>query len=436
MHNLALSLQKAGHIVTGSDDEIYDPARSRLQASNLLPDKVGWFAEQITTDIDLVILGMHAKAGNPELSRAMDLGIRVVSFPAFVRDQSKDKKRVVVAGSHGKTTTTSMILHVLKYHKYEFDYLVGAQLDNFDLMVSLSSAPLIVIEGDEYLSSAIDRIPKIWHYKPHISIITGVEWDHMNVFPTLEKYHEAFTGYVESLADDAILFFDAEDPFLNSLSQRYSDVVRMIGYGPLKHTVNNHTTTIELGNCQTSLQIFGEHNMKNLCAAFLVLQELGITEDEFCEAISSFNGAAKRLQVRRKCNNHIILQDFAHSPSKVRATVCAVKNQYPDRRLVACVELHTYSSLNKVFLPQYRGALDAADFAVVFYSPHTLEMKDMPPIHPSEILSAFGRDSIKVITESEELVRYLEGLQWQETNLLLMSSGTFGGLNYKELKTL
>lgn len=434
MHNLALCLQKAGHNVTGSDDEIYEPAKSRLASNDLLPMRMGWNPNALTKDLDLVILGMHAKADNPELIRAQELKLKVMSFPEYVGQHAINQKRVVVAGSHGKTTTTSMILHVLKYWDIDCDYLVGAQLKGFDTMVHLSNAPLIVIEGDEYLSSSIDRIPKIWHYHPQISVVTGVAWDHMNVFPTLDSYHDAFKGYFDRLPKGAKVFYTADDAFLRETLSHYKDI-NSEAYSEFLHTVSDGICTIQLGDEKTRLKVFGRHNMANLKGAYLVLHELGISDEQFMESIASFEGAAKRLQLRRVSNSHLIYQDFAHAPSKVRATVEAMKNQYPGRKLTACVELHTFSSLNGDFLPQYNGTLEAADQAVVFYSEHTLKMKGMPPLSESAIVEAFKKANLKVITSRQDLKVFLENQEWSNHNLLLMSSGTFEGLNLEQLKT-
>jgi UDP-N-acetylmuramate: L-alanyl-gamma-D-glutamyl-meso-diaminopimelate ligase len=435
MHNLAICLQKAGHNVTGSDDEIYEPARTRLADCGLLPSKIGWQPDQITGTLDLVILGMHAKSDNPELTKAQEIGVKVVSFPEYVGEHAMEQKRVVVCGSHGKTTTTSMILHVLKYQNRHFDYLVGAQLKGFETMVSLTDAPIIVIEGDEYLSSSIDRIPKIWHYYPHISIITGVAWDHMNVFPTLESYHDAFRGFLERLPPQAKVYYTQDDPFLEEEIPKHHQI-QAKSYGIFEHEISNGTCQIRIGQNKTSLKIFGKHNMANLQAAYLVLRDLGVTNKDFLEAISSFEGAAKRLQCRRTKDGHLIYQDFAHAPSKVRATVKAMKEQYPERSLTACVELHTFSSLNQQFLPQYAGVLAPADHALVFYSEHTLKMKGMPPLNENIIRKAFEREDLIVLTHRDDLIRYLEAQSWASHNLLLMSSGTFDGLDIAALKTL
>lgn len=430
MHNLALALQQNGHQVSGSDDEIYDPARSRLAARGLLPLSAGWFHEKITPELDLVILGMHARPGNPELERALALNVPVLSFPEYIARHAQDKTRIVVAGSHGKTTTTSMIMHLLRHAGVEFDYLVGAQLEGFDTMVRLSEAPYMVIEGDEYLSSPIDRRPKFIHYQPHILVLTGIAWDHINVFPTFEEYLLQFENLLQTLPEGAAVFYDERDPHLKKLLTRARADLEVSPYGPLPHHIENGKTWLQAGGAAgVPLQVFGEHNLANLSAAFRVAGKLGIAEGTLYEGAQLFRGAARRLQTLAENETCKAWLDFAHAPSKVAATVQAVSRLYPQRRLTACVELHTFSSLNKAFLPQYRGALQAADQAVVFYSPHTLEMKKMPPIAPEEIQEAFGHPNLRVFTTAADLEHFLRKNNWQGRNLLLMSSGTFGGLD-------
>lgn len=431
MHNLAISLQKAGHSVSGSDDEIYDPAKSRLDEHGLLPEKFGWNKEQIDHEIELVILGMHARKDNVELLRAQDLGIRVVSFPEFIAQHANNKRRIVVAGSHGKTTTTSMIMHVLRKCRKDFDYLVGAQLEGFDNMVGLSDAPIMVIEGDEYLSSAMDMVPKIWHYRPHIAILTGIAWDHMNVFPTKEDYVVAFAGFLQRMPIDSKVYYAGDDALLERLVLQHRGHYEAIPYGAFPAITESGTVQIEIGGKYVSLEIFGQHNLTNLSAAYAVLLDLGITSDQFADAVPSFRGAAKRLQTLVKRANHLTFQDFAHAPSKVKATVEAVKNLYPNRLLTACVELHTYSSLNQAFLPEYQDTLSNCDRAIVFYSKHTLDMKKMPPLETIAIQSAFGRKDLQVFTDAVKLEAYLQKQDWTHHNLLLMSSGTFGGLDLR-----
>ncbi len=430
MHNLALALQKIGHFVTGSDDEIYNPAKDRLEKAGLLPEKFGWYPEKITPDLDLAILGMHARADNPELLRAQEMGIRVMSFPEFIYKQSQDKKRIVVAGSHGKTTTTSMIMHVLRNVGVDFDYLVGAQLEGFDTMVRLSDAPIMVIEGDEYLSSPIDRRPKFLHYRPHVTVITGVAWDHINVFPTYEEYCRQFELLTQNMEADGNLFYYGPDKDLTDIITRSKSPICALPYAAVPHKVINGEIIVKTSETDhVKLKIFGDHNLANLAAAKLVCQTIGIRERAFWKAIQTFTGAAKRLQSLVSNDNFSAWLDFAHAPSKAKATVEAVRKLHPERRLIACLELHTFSSLNKEFLPLYKGSLDPADFAAVFYSPHTLEMKKMPPVAPAEIQAAFEKAGLQVFTERADLEAFIKGQDLENANLLLMSSGNFGGMD-------
>lgn len=427
MHNLALALQKNGHIVTGSDDEIYNPAKDRLEKAGLLPKAYGWFPEKITNSLDLVILGMHARADNPELKLAQEIGIPVMSFPAFIYSHAKEKLRIVVAGSHGKTTTTSMIMHVLRHAGRSFDYLVGAQLAGFDTMVQLSDAPIMVIEGDEYLSSPIDRRPKFLHYRPQIAIVTGVAWDHINVFPTYEEYCHQFALLLSHLADGGQVFYYGHDKDLSDIVNRSGSKAQ--AYEAVPHEIINGQISAKTVIGDQPLQVFGDHNLANLSAARLACLAVGITEAQFWEAATHFKGAAKRLQNLVSGERFSAWLDFAHAPSKAKATVDAVRKLQPNRRLVACLELHTFSSLNKDFLPLYKNTLEAADVAAVFYSPHTLEMKKMPPISPTEIQLAFGKEGLLVFTEKDDLARFLKDQNFDNANLLLMSSGNFGGMD-------
>ncbi len=430
MHNLALALQKNGHILSGSDDEIYNPAKDRLEKAGLLPQKFGWHPEKITPDFDFVILGMHAKADNPELLKALELGVKVYSFPEFIFQHAKEKKRAVVAGSHGKTTTTSMIMHVLRNAGLQFDYLVGAQLDGFETMVQLSDAPIMVIEGDEYLSSPLDRRPKFLHYRPHLAIITGVAWDHINVFPTYENYCHQFALLMDNLEKDAKLFFYEPDKDLAGLVNDCKSNIYAIPYLEfLTEKEDGKTVVLSPNGQKNELQIFGNHNLANLAAARLVCLELGVTEEQFWVAAKTFTGAAKRLQNLVTSDSFSAWLDFAHAPSKAKATVAAVRQLNPARKLIACLELHTFSSLDKKFLPLYAGTLNPADIACVFYSPHTLEMKKMPAIAPAEISAAFGHPNLSVFTERADLEDFIKKQNLDNTNLLMMSSGNFGGMD-------
>ena len=424
MHNLALALKDNHHTVSGSDDEIYDPARSRLAAAGLLPDTMGWDADRITADIDLVILGMHARIDNPELLKAQELGLLIQSFPEFIFSHSKNKKRVAICGSHGKTTTTAMVMHVLRHYKRDFDYLVGAQLEGFGNMVHLSDAPLIIIEGDEYLSSALDRNPKFLHYRSHLTVLTGIAWDHINVFPTEANYIHQFERLLRTLPAAGHLIFDRTDPLVMDLQRRAPTHLQVQPYEALHVDADRRIT---VAGHTYRLAVFGRHNYKNMAAARLVCSELGIDDARFFEAIQTFSGAAKRLDLLYEDGERTIWKDFAHAPSKVRATTAAVKASHPGRTLTAVLELHTFSSLNKAFLPQYAGALDGADRAYVYYSPHTLAMKKLPPLDASAVQRAFARADVQVVTDSAELASAVSG---EPQNLLLMSSGRFDGFDW------
>lgn len=435
MHNLALALHQKGFQVSGSDDEIYDPAKSRLQKAGILPEELGWDANRITPDFDAIILGMHAKKDNPELLKAQELGIKVYSFPEYVFEQAKNKQRIVIAGSHGKTSITSIILHVLKYYNRDFDYLVGAQIEGFDLMVKLTDdAPILILEGDEYLSSPLEMRSKFLFYHPHIALISGIAWDHFNVFPKFEDYVKAFEELADGMQKAGTLIFDETDDIANLIGKKEREDVGKLPYSAHPYLVKSGKVWLKTAkHGDIKLKIFGEHNMKNLMGAKLVLEKLAITDDMFYEAIQSFSGAAKRLEKLGESKNTVIYRDFAHAPSKVGATTAAGKELFPERRLIACYELHTFSSLNKDFLPHYAETLNSADVAVVFYSPHTLEMKNMPAISEKEIKEAFQRDDLVIFTSSEELTDYLKEQNWYQSNLLLMSSGTFGGTDLKKL---
>ncbi len=441
MHNLALALQKKGAIITGSDDEIYDPSRTRLREAGLLPEEMGWEVDRIHADLDAVIVGMHARPNNPELLKAQELGLTIYSYPEYIYLQSQEKKRIVVGGSHGKTTTTSMIMHILKQHEIDFDYAVGAQLEGFDLMVRLSDAPIIIIEGDEYLSSPIDSLPKFLHYYPHIAVVTGIAWDHINVFPTFKKYKRQFKKFIKSIAPNGTFIYYKEDKHLRRFA-KFAPALS-IAYTTPAYRIEAHQTYLEVDyNCQlplgntlgVPLQIFGKHNLENFQAARLVCRELGLSDVQIFEAIQVFSGAAKRLETLSKNEEQVVYKDFAHAPSKVKATINAVKGQYPNRKLVAALELHTFSSLNIDFLDEYLGSMGAADEAYVYYNKHTIKMKNLKDIQPADVKEAFYHPNMKVFTDAEKLEDQLKSdLQQQASNLLLMSSGNWGGIDILKL---
>lgn len=436
MHNLALALHHKGYVITGSDDSIFEPSKSRLEKYDLLPSQFGWFPEKISSSLDAVILGMHAKEDNPELLKAKELGLPIYSYPEFLYEQSKQKTRVVIGGSHGKTTITSMILHVLKYHQKEVDYMVGAQLEGFDTMVHLTREnDFIVLEGDEYLSSPIDRRPKFHLYKPNIALLSGIAWDHINVFPTFEDYFEQFRIFVDSIVKGGILVYNEEDAGLVKIVEETTNTIRKHPYGTPSYKIEDGKTFLETPEGDMPVEVFGKHNLNNLAGAKWVCQHMGIDEEDFYEAIATFSGASKRLEKIVETDRTIVYKDFAHSPSKVAATTAAVKEQYENKKLIACLELHTYSSLNAEFLEQYERALDAADVAVVFYSPEALEIKQLQAISRDQIYEAFRRNDLHIYTDPRSFKEYLKEQDLEEAVLLLMSSGNYGGLDLEEIKS-
>ncbi|MDB4127142.1 Mur ligase family protein [Flavobacteriaceae bacterium] len=437
MHNLALALHLKGDTITGSDDEIFDPSKSRLSAHGILPKAFGWFPEKITTQLDAIVLGMHAKADNPELLKAQELGLKIFSYPEFLYEQSKFKTRVVIGGSHGKTTITSMILHVMHYFNRDLDYMVGAQLEGFDVMVKLTDDnDFIILEGDEYLSSPIDRRPKFHLYKPNIALLSGIAWDHINVFPTWKNYVEQFSVFVDSIVEGGSITYNIEDVEVKKVVEGSENTIRKFPYQTPEYKVENGITILETEEGSMPIEIFGKHNLNNLAGAKWICQQMGIDENDFYEAISSFQGASKRLEKITETENCVAYKDFAHSPSKVLATTNALKNQFPNRKLIACLELHTYSSLNPEFLNEYKGTLDAADVAVVFYSPHALEIKKLKVISQQQIADAFQRDDLIIYTNPIAFKDFLFSQQFNDISLLLMSSGNYGGLDFDELKNL
>lgn len=434
MHNLAIALHLKGYQITGSDDEIFDPAKTRLEKYGLLPAEYGWFPERLDYRPDAIILGMHAKADNPELLRAREMGLKIYSFPEYLHEQAKDKTRVVIGGSHGKTTITAMILHVLKYAGIETDYMVGAQLEGFDVMVRLSdTARFMVFEGDEYLTSALDRRPKFHVYMPDIALISGIAWDHVNVFPTFEEYVELFRVFASMLPNGGKLIYGAEDKEVSAVADSLHQEIEKLPYHLPEYTVDNGITKLKNGEGETPLLIFGHHNMLNLEGARLVCEAMGVSSAVFYEAIASFAGASKRLQTIGTGKDCAIYSDFAHSPSKLKATIHAVKEQFPGRKLTACMELHTYSSLSAGFLGEYEGSMDEADTAIVYYSRHALQLKRLPDLSPEDVGKAFGKDDIQVFNDGEKLREYLFSLRGKHSNLLMMSSGNFDGTDLKAL---
>jgi len=428
MHNLAIALKRKGHTISGSDDEIFEPSKSRLKANGILPKEIGWNTQNISEKLDAIILGMHARKDNLELLEAQRLGLKIYSYPEFIYEQSKDQIRLVIGGSHGKTTITSMILHVMNELNIETDYLVGAILEGFDCMVKLSDAKYIVIEGDEYLSSPLDLKPKFHWYKPQIALLSGVAWDHINVFPTFDNYIEQFDIFAKSIQDKGSLIYYDRDQYLNHIVSELTGV-KSLGYDTLPYKIIKNKTVVDFEGNAYTLNVFGEHNLQNMNGARLVLNEIGISNTDFFKAIQSFKGAAKRLETIAANKVTTIFKDFAHSPSKLKATTQAVKAQYPERKLIACMELHTFSSLKKDFLPEYKNAMAAADEAYVYFSPAVVEHKKLDPITIKDVAAGFHSHNVKVCTDSSELFDLLKRRDWTESNLLLMSSGTFDGID-------
>ncbi|QOD60505.1 peptidoglycan synthetase [Polaribacter haliotis] len=437
MHNLAIALHQKGYQVSGSDDTIHNPSKSRLEKYGLLPEEFGWFPEKIATNLDVIILGMHAKKDNPELLKAQELGLKIYSYPEFLYEQSKNKTRVVIGGSHGKTTITSMILHVLNYHDKEVDYMVGAQLEGFETMVHLTEEnDFIVLEGDEYLSSPIDMRPKFHLYKPNIALLSGIAWDHINVFPTFENYVEQFKIFTDSMVNGGSMVYNEEDIEVKNVVESSTNHIKKYAYTTPQHFIENGITYLETSEGNLPLEIFGKHNLQNLAGAKWICQHMGIDEDDFYEAIANFKGASKRLEKIAENNSTVIFKDFAHSPSKVSATTNAVKNQYSNRTVLACLELHTYSSLNAEFLAEYKGALDKADDAVVFYSPHAVKIKQLEEVTKEQIAKAFEREDLIIYTNPQEFKEFLFNRDLENSAVVLMSSGNYGGLDFEEVKSL
>jgi len=434
MHNLALALNKKGYQISGSDDEIFEPAKSRLQKVGLLPDEIGWFPEKITPNLDAVILGMHAREDNPELLKAKELGVKIYSYPEFLYEQSKNKTRIVVGGSHGKTTITAMIIHVLQHLKIDCDYMVGAQLEGFDIMVKLSdNAGIMVIEGDEYLTSPIDRRPKFHVYQPTIGIVSGIAWDHINVFPTFEFYVEQFRIFAEMIPKNGCYIYCNDDVVLREMTENANICAKKFGYGVHPHHIENGISFLETNLGDIPLQIFGKHNLTNINAARLACQAIGVTDEQFYAAIQTFKGASNRLELLFKNETCAIYKDFAHSPSKLKATVEALKAQFPKRKLVACMELHTFSSLTEKFLEQYAGAMDCADVGIIFFNPETVVHKKLPPITSEMIFNAFQRSDLEIYHTAKQLEERVVSMHFDNTVFAFMSSGNFGGISLQRL---
>ena len=435
MHNLAIALKLKGYSITGSDDTINDPSKSRLKKYNLLPEKEGWFSDKISSDIDAVVLGMHAKDDNPELLKAREIGLKIYSYPEFIFNQSKDKIRIVIGGSHGKTSITSLVLHVLRNLNIESDYMVGAQLDGFEVMVKLTeTSKYIVLEGDEYLSSALDPRPKFHLYKPHIALISGIAWDHINVFKTFESYLKQFEIFINSVEENGTLVYNELDPDLKKLVSKNKSNLNYIPYSIPNHKIIDGISFIDFNNELYRLKIFGDHNLQNISGALNICKALGVESKDFYKAITSFNGASNRLKLVYQSSDIIIFKDFAHSPSKVKATTEAVRKQFPNRKLISFFELHTYSSLNPLFLEKYRNSLKQSDECYIYYSEKNMRIKRLEPIDSELIIRSFNHSSLTVIDNYEKLNKKIHDLDLSNSVLLMMSSGKFGGLDIDKIK--
>ena len=434
MHQLAIALHHKGYQVTGSDDEIYEPALTNLAKVGILPGSMGWDASRVTPDLNAVILGMHARGDNPELMRAQELGLKIYSFPEYIYQESLQKTRVVIGGSHGKTTTTAMIMHVLQARQRAFDYLVGARLEGFAQSVNVTDAPLIICEGDEYPASVVEKRPKFHFLHPHIAVLTGIAWDHINVFPTFGIYLEQFAIFIRQMQRGHTLIYNNADETLRDLVTAEGSHLNLVPYNLPINIINNGVTRVYFDEGFADLQVFGAHNLLNMHATKLVCNELGIDDETFLQAIASFKGAAKRLELVGRNDHCAIYRDFAHAPSKVKATIQALKQQHPTRKLIAVLELHTYSSLNAGFLDQYKGAMEAADVAVVFYSKHALEIKRMPDLEAQQIMQGFERNDLHVFNKRAQLEQFLNAQDYSNTSLLMMSSGDYEGMDVNSLK--
>lgn len=429
MHNIALALHNNGFEVSGSDDEIFEPALSRLKNKGLLPEKFGWFPNKINSDLDFIVLGMHAKADNPELVKAKELGIKIYSFPDYIYQHAIKKTRIVIAGSHGKTTTTAMVMHALKENKYDFDYLVGSQLEGFDTMVKFSDAPYMVIEGDEYLTSPLDLVPKFLKYKPHVAMITGIAWDHINVFPTFDNYLLQFRKFIDTLEkENDLIYFNQDQHLIGLMEQSHC---HKTGYNTPNFIKKGNKTLINFNGNEYEISIFGEHNLQNMAGAQLVCEKIGMSGDQFYSSMTSFNGTARRLEKVYESENEIVYRDFAHSPSKLKATVKALRDQFKSEKLICVFELHTFSSLNSEFLKEYKNCLINSDVAIVYFNPHVFEMKKMQAFTDEQIKDGFNQD-LTVISDSKKLIEKIDKIRGNEMNqkcvYAYMSSGNFDNL--------
>ena len=434
MHNLAITLKQLSYEVSGSDDKIYDPSRSRLEKYNLLPENLGWFPELIDKKIDFIVLGMHAKKDNPELLKALDLDCKIYSYPELIFEFSKSKTRITIGGSHGKTTVSSMILHVLDFYNVKVDYLLGAQIEGFENMVHITDDnEFILIEGDEYLSSPIDNSPKFHKYNSNIAVITGIAWDHINVFPSFENYISQFEKFIETITDGGVLVFNELDKLVLDLVNKSEKTIRKIGYGKPDFEIVDGVTYVKTSEGDVPLKVFGDHNLSNLSAAKQICALMGVFDDEFFAAIASFKGASKRLETIYRDNNKIIIKDFAHSPSKLKATIDAVKNQFSNKNIIAVYELHTYSSFNQKFIKEYFNSMSSADMKLIYYDDEVLKKRGEFEINEKIIKDSFGSDDLIVISKKSVLEESILKINLHNSVLLMMSSGNFSSVDMLSL---
>ncbi len=430
MHNLAITLKQLGYEVSGSDDKIYDPSKSRLEKYNLLPENLGWFPELIDKEIDFIVLGMHAKKDNPELLKALDLDFKIYSYPELIFEFSKSKTRITIGGSHGKTTVSSMILHVLNFYNIKVDYLLGAQIEGFENMVHITDDnEFILIEGDEYLSSPIDNSPKFHKYNSNIAVITGIAWDHINVFPSFENYISQFEKFIETITDGGVLVFNELDKVVLDIVNKSEKTIRKIGYGKPDFEIIDGVTYVKTSEGDVPLKVFGDHNLSNLSAAKQICALMGVFDDEFFAAIASFKGASKRLETIYRDTNKIIIKDFAHSPSKLKATIDAVKNQFSNKNIIAVYELHTYSSFNQKFIKEYLNSMSSADMKIIYYDDEVLKKRGDFIINEKIIKDSFGSDDLIVISKKSVLEKSILKINLHNSVLLMMSSGNFSSID-------
>jgi len=434
MHNLALALKKMGMRISGSDDEIYEPAAGKLKSGGIEAN-IGWQPEKMDASIDLVVLGMHAKADNPELAKAKSLKLPIVSFPDFIRRWSANQQRIVIGGSHGKSSITALAMHVLNQLNKKFDYLIGAEVEGFSLTVSLSDAPIIIIEGDEYLASKLDPVAKFLKYDHHIGLISGIAWDHKNVFPSFEDYTQQFEQFADKTPKAGSIIYNEKDLLAKKIGEKEREDVRKVPYGVHDAVIKNGVTYLKTKDYgEVKISVFGDHNLENIGAVLALVKLLGIEEKAFYQAVQTFTGAKKRLEIVKQQGNDKLFKDYAHSPSKLEATTTALKKQFADSKVVVAYELHTFSSLNKEFIKEYKNTLSKADEAFIFINPHNIKNSHTDDLTTTEIQEAFNNTELTLFTDKHKLVEAMKKAKTTEKNIFaLLSSGNFDGLDIEEV---